>query len=56
MVSGTGGGNGHAFLHHAVNQLRAVCKRVQDVMHLAVGFGVFHFKVRHGALQAQGPS
>ena len=47
----TGGGNRHAFLQHAVNQLGAVGKRVQDVMHLAVGFGVFHFQVGHGALQ-----
>ena len=52
----TGGGNGHAFLHHAVNQLRAVCKRVQDVMHLAVGFGVFHFQVGHRALQHRVPA
>ena len=52
----TGGGNGHAFLHHTVNQLRAVSKRVQDVMHLAVGFGVFHFQVRHCALQHRVPA
>ena len=45
-----GGGNGHAFLHHAVNVLEAVCKRVQDVVHLAIGFGVFHFQIGYGAL------
>ena len=45
-----GGGNGHAFLHHTVNVLGTVCKRVQDVVHLAIGFGVFHFQIGHGAL------
>ncbi len=53
---GACGGNGHAFLHHAVNQLRAIGKRIQDVVHLAIGFGVFHFQIGHSALQHRVPT
>ena len=52
----TGGGNGHAFLHHAINELRAIGKRVQDVVHLAIGFDVFNLQIGHRTLQHRIPA
>ena len=52
---GAGGGNRHAFLHHAVNQLRPLGKRVADVVHLPIRFGGFDFQVRHRAHQHRVP-
>ena len=48
---GSCGGNRHAFLHHAVNQLRSLGKGVADVVHVSVRFGGFDFQVGHRAHQ-----
>ena len=50
-----GGGDRHAFLRDAVNQLRAIGKRIADVVHLAFRFGALHFQIRHRAHQHRVP-
>ena len=51
----TRGGNGHAVLRHAIDQLRAIYKGVANVVHLAFGFGGLHLQIAHGALEHRIP-
>ena len=50
-----GGRNRHALAEHAVHQLRAIGKRVQDVVHLALSLGAFHLQIAYRALQYRVP-
>ena len=52
---GAGGGNRHAFLQHAIDQLRPVREGVQDVVHLALRLRGLHLQVTDRALQDRVP-